>query len=201
MCNWVTLLYSRKLTEHCKPAIMKKKSLYKNNIKLYLWFLDSIWKYNSVLNFSSLWLLFHTVVGILAYITYKGNSTGPSRCPTQVRFHLGLISTGMGCFLSFLSFSLGWSLQCPTDATLDFDVDLRGKVSKSQRQYSLLLLVQNFDLQMLNVQLTLEQDRGLGRCPPMCNGKSMYNFTVGSQYQKFCILGFSQPGIGDHVLP
>ena len=25
MCNWVTVLYSRKLTEHCKPAIMEKK--------------------------------------------------------------------------------------------------------------------------------------------------------------------------------
>ena len=24
MCNWVTLLYSRKLTEYCKPAIMEK---------------------------------------------------------------------------------------------------------------------------------------------------------------------------------
>ena len=24
MCNWVTLLYSRKLTEHCKLAIMEK---------------------------------------------------------------------------------------------------------------------------------------------------------------------------------
>jgi len=24
MCNWVTLLHSRKLTEHCKPAIMEK---------------------------------------------------------------------------------------------------------------------------------------------------------------------------------
>ena len=24
MCNWVTLLYSRKLTEHCKPAIMEE---------------------------------------------------------------------------------------------------------------------------------------------------------------------------------
>uniref|UniRef100_A0A4X1TZ52 Uncharacterized protein n=1 Tax=Sus scrofa TaxID=9823 RepID=A0A4X1TZ52_PIG len=24
MCDWVTLLYSRKLTEHCKPAIMEK---------------------------------------------------------------------------------------------------------------------------------------------------------------------------------
>ena len=25
MCNWVTMLYSTKLREHCKPAIMKKK--------------------------------------------------------------------------------------------------------------------------------------------------------------------------------
>ena len=24
MCNWVTLLYSRKLKEHCKPAITEK---------------------------------------------------------------------------------------------------------------------------------------------------------------------------------
>ena len=24
MCNWVTMLYSRKLTEYCKPAIMEK---------------------------------------------------------------------------------------------------------------------------------------------------------------------------------
>ena len=31
MCNWVTMLYSRKLTEHCKPAIMEKKSLYIKN--------------------------------------------------------------------------------------------------------------------------------------------------------------------------
>ena len=27
MCNWVTVLYRRKLTELCKPAIMGKKSL------------------------------------------------------------------------------------------------------------------------------------------------------------------------------
>ena len=25
VCDWVTLLYSRKLTEHYKPAIMEKK--------------------------------------------------------------------------------------------------------------------------------------------------------------------------------
>ena len=24
MCDWVILLYSRKLTEHCKPAIVEK---------------------------------------------------------------------------------------------------------------------------------------------------------------------------------
>ena len=34
MCNWVTMLNSRKLTEHCKPAIMKKKKLlYKKRSK------------------------------------------------------------------------------------------------------------------------------------------------------------------------
>ena len=32
MCDWVTLLYSRKLTEYGKPAIMKKK-LNKNDYK------------------------------------------------------------------------------------------------------------------------------------------------------------------------
>ena len=29
-CDWVTLLYSRKLTEHAKPAIMEKN---KNHLK------------------------------------------------------------------------------------------------------------------------------------------------------------------------
>ena len=44
MCDWVTLLYSRKLTEHCKPAIMGKKKPLKNDIayltgkkKQFLW--------------------------------------------------------------------------------------------------------------------------------------------------------------------
>ena len=31
MCDWDTLLYSRKLTEHYKPAIMEKN---KNNLKI-----------------------------------------------------------------------------------------------------------------------------------------------------------------------
>ena len=30
MCDWVTLLYGRKLTEHCKPTVMeKRKSIFK----------------------------------------------------------------------------------------------------------------------------------------------------------------------------
>ena len=29
MCDWVTLQYSIKLTEHCKPAIMGKKNIKK----------------------------------------------------------------------------------------------------------------------------------------------------------------------------
>ena len=34
MCGWVTLLYSRKLTEHYKPSIMEKaKVILKNKIK------------------------------------------------------------------------------------------------------------------------------------------------------------------------
>ena len=29
MYNWVNLLYSRKLTEHCKPALMEKINIIK----------------------------------------------------------------------------------------------------------------------------------------------------------------------------
>ena len=40
MCNWVTLLYSGKLTKHCKPAIMENKnknhSIKIKNIKINL---------------------------------------------------------------------------------------------------------------------------------------------------------------------
>ena len=32
ICDWVTLLYSRKWTEHCQPAIMEKK-IEQNKIK------------------------------------------------------------------------------------------------------------------------------------------------------------------------
>ena len=34
MCDWVILLYSRKLTEHCKPAITEKIKIIKNRIML-----------------------------------------------------------------------------------------------------------------------------------------------------------------------
>ena len=34
MCNWGTLLYSRKLTEHCKPVIIEKiKKIKKSLLK------------------------------------------------------------------------------------------------------------------------------------------------------------------------
>ena len=32
MCDWVTLLFSEKCTEHCKPTIMEKN---KNHLKIY----------------------------------------------------------------------------------------------------------------------------------------------------------------------
>ena len=31
MCNWITILYSKKLTEHCKPATMENKQINKNH--------------------------------------------------------------------------------------------------------------------------------------------------------------------------
>ena len=35
VCDWVTLLYSRKLTEHCKPTVMEKiKIIFKNGEKM-----------------------------------------------------------------------------------------------------------------------------------------------------------------------
>ena len=35
MCDWVTLLYSRKLTEYCKPAVMEKHKDHIKNINKY----------------------------------------------------------------------------------------------------------------------------------------------------------------------
>ena len=43
ICNWVTMLYSGKLTEHCKPAIMEKN---KNN------YIKNIFLKNDVFNLS-----------------------------------------------------------------------------------------------------------------------------------------------------
>ena len=36
MCNWVTMLYSSKLTEHCKPAIMEKNKYHHIYIYIYI---------------------------------------------------------------------------------------------------------------------------------------------------------------------
>ena len=33
MCNWVIMLYSRKLTEHCNPAIKEKNNYIKKKEK------------------------------------------------------------------------------------------------------------------------------------------------------------------------
>ena len=38
MCDWVTLPYSRKLTEHCKPAMMEKIKIF-----FFLVFLLFLW--------------------------------------------------------------------------------------------------------------------------------------------------------------
>ena len=35
ICDWVTLLYSRKLTEHCKPAIMEKIKIIKKKREIF----------------------------------------------------------------------------------------------------------------------------------------------------------------------
>ena len=37
MCDWVTLLYSRKLAEHCKPTIMEKIKIIKKNVRYKMW--------------------------------------------------------------------------------------------------------------------------------------------------------------------
>ena len=34
MCDWVSLLYGRKLIEHCKPAIMEKIKIVKKEGKV-----------------------------------------------------------------------------------------------------------------------------------------------------------------------
>ena len=36
MCDWVTLLYSRKLTEHCKLAMMEKIKIIKKKDLLWV---------------------------------------------------------------------------------------------------------------------------------------------------------------------
>ena len=42
MCDWVPLLYSRRLAEHCKPAIMEKIKTIIKLEKKKLWWGDNI---------------------------------------------------------------------------------------------------------------------------------------------------------------
>ena len=48
MCDWVTLLHGRKLTKHCKPAIMGKKIIkfffkWHLGMKMHGKFLKTVW--------------------------------------------------------------------------------------------------------------------------------------------------------------
>ena len=49
MCNWVTMLYSRKLTEHCKPATMEKNKNHKKIIIYNVMLVSSVQQSGSVL--------------------------------------------------------------------------------------------------------------------------------------------------------
>ena len=57
MCNWVTMLHSRKLTDHCKPAIMEKNKnhiyIKENDMKELIYKIET----NSQNLKSNLWLL------------------------------------------------------------------------------------------------------------------------------------------------
>ena len=43
MCDWVILLYSRKVTEHCKPTISEKIKIIKKKKKRKRYPRDPIW--------------------------------------------------------------------------------------------------------------------------------------------------------------
>ena len=45
MCDWVTLLYGRKLTEHCKPTIKEKIKIIK---KKKLWYIHAMKYYSAI---------------------------------------------------------------------------------------------------------------------------------------------------------
>ena len=57
MCNWVTMLHSRKLTDHCKQAIMEKNKnhiyIKENDMKELIYKIET----NSQNLKSNLWLL------------------------------------------------------------------------------------------------------------------------------------------------
>ena len=54
MCNWVTMLNSRKLTEHCKPAIMEIKIIIKK-IK----FISNTQKKKKLFFFFFFWIIYY----------------------------------------------------------------------------------------------------------------------------------------------
>ena len=61
MCDWVALLYSRKLTEHCKQAIMEK-------IKINIYVkkeISSLLRLNSTICVYDIWLIHLSIHGYL----------------------------------------------------------------------------------------------------------------------------------------
>ena len=59
MCDWATLLYSRTLTEHCKPIIMEKIKIIQNQNKM--WYVHtmeyySVLKRNRILSYATMWM-------------------------------------------------------------------------------------------------------------------------------------------------
>ena len=73
MCDWVTLLYSRKLTEHCKPAIMEKN---KNHI-LKKWLILLIWTLCLFLSFFFFFFFFFFLAA-LQHMEFPGQRSDPS---------------------------------------------------------------------------------------------------------------------------
>ena len=77
MCDWVTMLYSRKLTEHCKPAITEKNK----NHYIYL------------IKVSTLILISFINSSVLAYLTIS-QQVILIRLKIDLRYSVCLILTG-----------------------------------------------------------------------------------------------------------
>ena len=81
MCNWVTLLYSRKLTEHCKPAITEKIKIIINEKKKV--HCREMFKFNEVLNLPPRLVLLFTLIWMKKISRAYQNA----RCPGLI-YHL-----------------------------------------------------------------------------------------------------------------